>query len=261
MPFKPKRGLSQNFLCDSNLVQKILTAADVTEDELVVEIGPGQGALTKLLAQKTKRLIAIEKDQDLSCYLKDLIPSLEIYSEDFLKFPLEETIKKKLQRAEKAKVIANIPYHLTTPILKKICVNRECIGSAFLMVQKEVAEKLCHPDPKERSFSLTLIRSLARVKMLFPVPSGCFFPKPKVDSAVIQLELKTSIPIDIGIYEEGLRFLMQRKRKKIASILREQYPPDIVKAVLETLGLAEDTRPSAVSEEILLNLLARLHQA
>lgn len=240
------RGLSQNFLIDKTIAGKIVSSADVKRDERILEIGPGRGALTELLLPLTSHLLAIEKDPLLAAALKTAHPSLDIREGDFLSFPLEEAFL-----GEKAKIIANIPYHITTEILKKIVLHRRLFSSAILMVQEEVAEKFCRPNLRDRSFSQALIRSYAAIHFLFSVPRECFSPQPKVHSAVIRLDLK---PIPENSYPEFLRNLFQQKKRQLFPLLSALYPKEIVHRALETLNISPEARPCSLPEETLLSL-------
>lgn len=178
---RPKRGLSQNFLIDGNIIRKIIHFADVTKDDLVVEIGPGPGALTKALLEAGAEVIAVEKDKTFAAHLPKH-EHLEVFYDDFLDFPLEKHLRKK------AKVVANLPYNITTPILSKLVPLHDKISSITVMVQKEVADRfVAKPGSKDYS-SLTLFLNFYCKSILgFTVAPTCFYPRPKVHSAVVQL--------------------------------------------------------------------------
>ncbi len=260
-PFSnPKKNLSQYFLIDSNICEKIIRVSVVEPYECILEIGPGKGALTQKLIKSTTRLIAIEKDVDLVQHLKKSIPFLHLYEGDALCFPLRQLLKEHLMEKEKARIIANIPYHITTDLILKMLELRHFISSAILMVQKEVAEKLCSALNRASSWSHALIRSYTSIRYLFAVSRDCFYPKPKVHSAVIKLEFK-EIPLEIDeSFSFFLKRLFQAKRKQIFPLLSSMYSKDHSRFVLNNLQIAENTRPIALKEQDLMTLFFLLEK-
>ncbi|MDN3508845.1 MAG: 16S rRNA (adenine(1518)-N(6)/adenine(1519)-N(6))-dimethyltransferase RsmA [Candidatus Neptunochlamydia sp.] len=246
MGIKPKKRLSQNFLIDGNILKKMIEATDLQEEDTVVEIGPGPGVLTKALLDKGASVIAIEKDPKLANYLKRLQNGkLQILVDDFRNIRFKNLLKGE----HKIKVIANIPYSLTGIILQELLPKQDLITSIHLMVQKEVAAR-CTADVKAKDYSsFTLFTDHhADAKLLFTVPKTCFYPKPKVDSAVLELKLKTP-PVDAP-YEklfEMIRMAFQMRRKMLRASLKKIAPPVIIEAALETLGLPKNARPQELT--------------
>ncbi len=181
---RAKKSLGQNFLVDGNIARKIVDALSISNDETVLEIGPGHGALTRLLAKKTSRITAIEKDHYLWNSLKKefaTMPSFDLMNGDFLdyNFPFSN---------EMIKVVGNIPYNLTSKIVSKLVDFRSKINYAVLMVQEEVADRLAaRPGTKSYGAISVRLQLTAGVKKLFSVPPTCFQPIPKVNSSVIQI--------------------------------------------------------------------------
>ncbi len=199
---KPK--YSQNFLIDPNIRDKIVSYA---ESSILFEIGAGKGFLTKALLQKATKVIAIEKDLDLLSFHPP-VAHLDLYIDDFLKISIPDYLNN-----NKAQIISNIPYHITTEILLKICENHEYFENAILMVQKEVAKKLS--SKRLYSYSHAVLSFYCHIEILFSVSKNCFFPRPKVDSSVIKLHfLRKSIDPQFFCF---LKAAFQNKRKKLAS--------------------------------------------
>jgi len=217
---KPLRALSQNFLIDANIVRKIADQVGAAPGNTILEIGPGPGALTEELLKRGAQVIAIEKDSRFARALSRLQIEnrLTVIEADVLDFDF-------MQLPASLKVAANLPYHITTPILEKLCAHRKLFSSAHLMVQKEVAERMtAQPGSKEIS-SLTLFLQLyAEVSMALKVSRNCFYPAPKVDSSVIQL-LFHEPPLENP--EELLHWIRrayQQRRKMLRSTLNLKGP-------------------------------------
>lgn len=209
--YRPKKFLGQNFLVDDNISKKIVKQIDLNEDDTVLEIGPGQGALTKHISGFCKKYIAIEIDKSISESLAEKYKSkVKIINEDFLKFNLNQ-FKKPI------KIIGNLPYNIASEIIFKLFDHREKIIKAVLMVQKEFAKRLiAKPDSKEYGILSVQSQAFSQPKLLFNVPSTVFFPKPKVESSVIELNFNN---INYNILSRDIFKLLVRsafsKRRKI----------------------------------------------
>jgi 16S rRNA (adenine1518-N6/adenine1519-N6)-dimethyltransferase len=255
----PKKSLSQNFLIDGNIINKIVKAADVQPGDLVVEIGSGPGSLTEALLKAGARVIAVEKDNLLAKELERLgsQPQLEVHCEDIMTFPLADTLARE---GKKAKVIANLPYHLTTPIISLLVGMRDKISSIVVMVQEEVARRfIALPGtPDYGSYSLFL-RFYTNPRYAFTVSRNCFYPVPNVESAVVRLDLKEPP----AVKDEERFFLMTRtafkqRRKAMRGSLREIYTPESMMNALATIGKGPLTRPEELSLEEFLELHKKL---
>lgn len=237
----PKKSLSQNFLVDSNVVHKILKAANVLPGESVIEIGPGPGALTQALLNAGAHVFAIEKDDLFAKVLSRLqTPDhrLRIYSGDALQFPLEQIPAKK--------VVANLPYHITTPILEKLFKAK--LHSMTLMVQKEMAERLfADPGSKEISSLTIFTRFYADLIDRFDVSANCFHPKPKVDSSVITLQLRKPPLDEPEAFFRIVRAAYQQRRKTMSRSLASLCTPEQTKNILLQIGIRADARPEMLS--------------
>ncbi|MBU6383096.1 MAG: ribosomal RNA small subunit methyltransferase A [Verrucomicrobia bacterium] len=242
----PKRGLSQNFLIDPNILQKIVALAQVAPGEQVLEIGPGPGALTAALLDAGAKVWAVETDEVFARHLHRLQNGrLQIYLEDFLKFPMHVL-------PPKIKVVANLPYHITTPILEKLFAHS--FSSIVIMVQKEVAERMqAKPGTKELGSLTLFVQFYSQISASFDVPAGCFYPKPKVDSTVIRLDAKTA-PTTAPFHL--IRPAFQHRRKMLAGIL--PYAKEKVKQALLDIGIRPDARPEMLSLDQWIQLTEKL---
>ncbi|MBT3704603.1 ribosomal RNA small subunit methyltransferase A [Candidatus Peregrinibacteria bacterium] len=226
MSHKAKKHLGQNFLQSQTIVEQIVETAEVTNKDRILEIGPGLGILTEELAKKAAHTTAIEIDQDLIPGLKNnpALARVEIINEDALQFTPPKT--------GKYKIVANIPYYITSPLITHFLTTENPPVSTTLLIQKEVAEKIV-TDPPESILALQ-IQLYAEPTLAFLVPAKHFNPKPKVDSAVIHLETlqknaRTKNP------EKILKLAKQafsQKRKKLSNTLRD-YKPQLTKLDLQ----------------------------
>lgn len=243
---RPKKGLSQNFLIDGNILDKIVQLAEVQAGDIVLEIGPGPGALTEKLLQAGCKVIAVEKDATFAQVLEEKgDPQLTVYCEDILKFSFEEKI------TSRAKVVANLPYHLTTPIIQKLVRMPERIERAVLMVQEEMARRCIAPCGTKEFSSFTLfLQYYTKVRYGFFVSPTCFYPVPKVGSAVIRLDLAKRYEVqDEEKFFTTTRTAFSQRRKMLTSSLKELYPLDQIRQALLRMQKPETIRPEALSIE------------
>jgi 16S rRNA (adenine1518-N6/adenine1519-N6)-dimethyltransferase len=184
---KPRKKLGQSFLLDQNIIKKIAAAAQITKEDIVVEIGAGIGVLTKDLAQKSRKIIAVELDRNLVAVLQDKLAGLdnvEIHSGDILKFDFNSISN---IYDSKIKVVGNVPYNISSPLIFRLLKFRSVIDDFILMLQKEVVQRLVAvPDNKSYGVPSVLLQMFASVEKIFDVPATCFYPQPKVESAVIK---------------------------------------------------------------------------
>lgn len=212
---RPNKRLSQNFLVDKNILSKISQTCSVKKNDHILEIGPGCGALTKELLDFDANVLAIEKDHGLFAYLSGSLPNdkLQLVEADFLKCDLENLTKD----LESIKVVANIPYNITSPIIEKITTIFYKLESVTLMVQKEMAERLlAKPGPNNNAFAL-FVQSYFEAKYLFTVSKNCYYPKPSVHSAVIQLLPKKLESLPPKDFQTFVKKLFQKRRKMLRS--------------------------------------------
>ena len=190
MSFKPKKSLGQNFLIDKNIINKIIYAADIGPNDTILEIGPGTGSLTKfIVSQKPKKIYVVEKDENLASALEKLyLNQIDIIKKDILKIPYEFYFEKKFL------ILGNLPYNISTKILSEWCLNKSLnVSKMILMFQKEVAERiLANVNSKEYSRITVLTKWKFNIKKITDVKPNSFFPKPKVQSTVLEFLPKKS---------------------------------------------------------------------
>ncbi len=238
---RPSKRLSQNFLIDGNIVRKIVHFAGVQKGDPVLEIGPGPGALTEELLSAGAHVTAIEKDSRMIQLLASL-PGLTIVETDVLAYeiPLSKP---------KWKVVANLPYHITTPVLAHLLEFRDRIESITVMIQREVANRFrAKPKTKDYSSFSVFLQFYADVCFGFVVSPTCFFPAPKVHSAVVRLDLKTPPQVSSEKkFFELVRTAFGKRRKMLRSSLKEIAAPCLIEEALEKLGLRHDARAEDLS--------------
>ncbi len=197
--FKFSKSLGQNFLIDGNIINKIAETADLDQNSGVLEIGPGFGTLTQVLCKKAKKVIAIEVDKSLMEVHKGTLnfPNLKIIYEDFLKVDVNKLIEEEF-RGLNVKIVANLPYYITTPIIMKILEEKYKISKIVVMVQKEVAQRLNSKAGTKEYGAITLaVQYRADTNIAMIVPNTVFMPKPKVDSAVIEFDILSKPRIEV----------------------------------------------------------------
>lgn len=189
--FKFSKSLGQNFLIDGNIINKIADTAELDENSGVLEIGPGFGTLTQVLCSKAKKVVAVEVDKSLAIVHKETLSynNLKIIYDDFMKVDVNKLIEEEFQDLD-VKIVANLPYYITTPIIMKILEEKYKISKIVVMVQKEVAERLNSlPGSKEYGAITLAVQYRADTNIAIIVPNTVFMPRPKVDSAVIEFNI------------------------------------------------------------------------
>lgn len=256
----PRKGLSQNFLIDGNIIRKILKSSEVQENDIVLEVGSGPGSLTQALLESNAVVAAVEKDDALAHALQRFqVPpnDLKIFCEDILTFDLDAKLKPLLKEGQKAKLIANLPYHLTTPILAKMICRTDLFSSLTVMVQEEVARRMtAAPSSSEYSSLTVFLNFYSRPRYAFTVSRNCFYPIPKVDSAIVVLELHAP-PLT---QEKAVDFFkltrtaFEHRRKMLRASLKSLYDPGHISQGLEAMGQNPLARPENLSLDEFLKL-------
>lgn len=257
----PKKALSQNFLIDGNIIRKIVSSAKVTADDIVLEVGPGPGSLTEALLETGAHVIAVEKDKILAEALERLkvrSSRLDVYCDDILAFPIEEICSK--FPGKKLKVIANLPYNITTPIIAKLIPLNHLFSSLTLMVQDEVARRFTgKPGTPEYSSFTIFLSFFSKPSYSFQVSRNCFYPVPRVESAIVTLDLKE--PPKVSNEENFFKLTrksFEQRRKMLRASLKELYAPEAVTKALTDLGLNPLARPETLSLEQFIELFEKL---
>ncbi len=236
-----KKNLGQNFLTDVRIQQKIIQNCDLNSQDMVVEIGPGQGVLTRLIAPQVQRLICVEADRDLIEPLRSSLPSsAEIVHADFLKWDMGHLIGK-------VKIIGNIPYYISTPIIEKLIENREKISAVFLTVQLEFGQRLTAKSGGKDYGSLSCFAQYyADIQMLFKIKNTCFKPVPKVDSCFLRLMMRPqrqALATDEAFLFKLIQTAFQQRRKTIVNSLKGLVSKGKVEQSLKTLEINFNARP------------------
>jgi len=253
-----KKQLGQNFIFDTNLLKFIVESAGVTDNDKVIEIGAGAGTLTNQLALKAKSVTSFEIDKSLMERLLKLQGehnNLKFVFEDFMQVDLKDYIKE----GDKIKVVANIPYYITTPIIFKLLDFSKNIESMSFMVQKEVAERFCaERGTKEYGITSVILQSIADVKYVRTIKKECFTPAPKVDSALIRLDLKLD-KYSIDDYDFFVKLIhnafAMRRKTLVNNLLRSyNYTRENIEIILKDIGLDSMVRPESLSVEDFVKL-------
>ncbi len=248
---RAKKSLGQNFLFDPAFLSHIVDAAQVTDEDTVVEIGPGPGRMTELLAQRAKKVIAIELDAGLYSRLKTEFAgyfNLELINMDVLDYPFE--------LLDTFKVVANIPYYITTPIIFRLLEARTKLRSMTLTIQKEVAERIvAHPGSKDYGVLSLSVQYYTKPAMRFIIPKEAFRPTPKVDSAVIRMDMREKPPVTVKDEKTLFRIIraaFSQRRKTLSNSLKPLIPD------CKELLLKADIDPVRRAETISIEDFARL---
>jgi len=241
-----KKHLGQNFLYDPSILTKIIRVAQLSRDDLVIEIGPGQGRLTKMLSEYVGKIIAIELDEEWYKKLKiELIDyqNIELIHGDALKYPYGSL--------PQFKVVANIPYYITTPTIFKLLEAREQLVSMTLTLQREVAERIiAKPGGKDYGVLSIMVQYYASPSLAFIIPKGAFRPVPKVDSAVIHMQILEKPFIDVKderIFKSVVKTAFSQRRKVLSNSLKGMRNDS--KEWLEKAEIDPNRRPETLSIE------------
>lgn len=255
--FNFKKKFGQNFLIDSHVLDKIIRAAEITKDDCVLEIGPGIGTMTQYLAENAREVIAVEIDKNLIPILEDTLSSYDnvtVIHEDILKVDIAKIVEEK-NGGRPIKVVANLPYYITTPIIMGLFESHVPLNSITIMVQKEVADRMkVGPGTKDYGALSLAVQYYAKPEIVANVPPNCFIPRPNVGSAVIRLTRYEAPPVQVENEKRMfaiIRASFHQRRKTLVNglvnggIARKEE----VTAALEEMGLSPSVRGEALSLE------------
>ena len=258
---KANKSLGQNFLIDENVVEGIVDSSEITKNDLVIEIGPGLGTLTKYLLEKAGKVICIELDENMLRILEDrfsLYNNFELIHNDVLKVNLKHLIhnEKKNKDIKNVKVVANLPYYITTPIIMKLLEDELDLESITVMIQKEVAERLIAIPGQKNTGAITYtVYYYADAKKVMEVPNNCFIPEPDVTSEVIRLDIRKDKPVDTKNKEIMFKIIKNAFMQRRKTLLNSLTNTNIFKSkeegikILNELGIKSDIR----AEKLTLN--------
>lgn len=269
--FRRADSLGQNFLVDRNIIEKIIDAAELTENTLVIEIGPGMGALTQVAAKKAGKVIAVEIDRHLIPVLGEVVGHLdnvEIINQDILKTDINELIESEKKNfatsdheIDKVVILGNLPYYITTPIIMGILERQIEMDTMVIMMQKEVAERIvAEPGGKTYGALSIACQFFCETNYVTTVPRTVFQPQPKVDSAVLRLDKRTELPWEIGaggrkLFFEVVRAGFNRRRKTLLNALTALgIDKTELRSILDEAGVEPSRRAETLSIQEFANV-------
>ncbi|EGD47847.1 dimethyladenosine transferase [Ruminiclostridium papyrosolvens DSM 2782] len=252
---KLTKALGQNFLTDFGVVQRIVDASDIDKDTLAIEIGPGVGSMTRELAERSAGVAAIEIDKRLIPALNDNLSdysNVSIINEDIMKADIDAIIKKykELYNAKSVKVVANLPYYITTPIIMRFLEEVKGVDKMVFMVQKEVAERMVSgPGTKDYGALSVAVQFYSNPKIVFDVPPHCFIPQPEVHSTIIGLDILSEPPVEVAdknLYFKIVKASFGQRRKTLVNALSNSgffnKNKEQIKQIIAEMGLNENIR-------------------
>ena len=267
---KANKRLGQNFLINDNVIENIVKAAEVTEDDLIIEIGPGLGTLTSKLLEKAGKVIAVELDENMIKILEDrfkLYKNFYLINEDILKIDLKELIASNLNNLKKVKIVANLPYYITTPIIMKLLEDKLAIDSITVMVQKEVADRITARPGDKLSGAITYsVNYYAKAEKVILVGKESFIPSPEVYSEVIKLNIRKEPPVKVEneeIFFKLIKSSFMQRRKTLQNALTNAgivTDKETIRKMFDAMNLKPDIRGEKLTiEEFarLANLIAK----
>lgn len=254
---RPQKKFGQNFLIDRNILEGIVRAAGITKDDMVLEIGPGLGSMTRLLSESAGKVAAVEIDKKLIPVLNDTLkdcPNVMVINEDILKMDIRALILRE-NNGKPVKVVANLPYYITTPIIMGLLEEKAPVQSMTIMIQKEVAERMTALPGKKTYGALSLAVSFyTEAKKVMEVPPSCFIPAPKVSSTVMHLKVREEP--EVKVHDEALLFSLIRasfnqRRKTLYNGLKNDpklaFTPHELASAIEKLGKSPTVRGEELS--------------
>lgn len=271
--FAFQKKFGQNFLIDPHVLDKIITAAQIREDDCVLEIGPGIGTMTQYLAEHAAKVVAVEIDTNLIPILAETLkeyPNVTVINQDILKLDMNRLVEE-YNGGKPIKVVANLPYYITTPIIMGLFESNVPIDNITVMVQKEVADRMqVGPGSKDYGALSLAVQYYAEPYIVANVPPNCFIPRPNVGSAVIRLTRYQEPPVQVDSPEMMFRLVrasFNQRRKTLQNGLNNSpevpYTREQIAQAIETLGLSPSVRGEALTLEqfaALSNVLTRMEK-
>lgn len=257
--FNFQKKFGQNFLIDTGILEEIIEAAQITKDDFVLEIGPGIGTMTQYLCEAARAVVAVEIDTNLIPILKDTLAeynNVDVLNEDILKVNISKLAEEK-NNGKPIKVVANLPYYITTPIIMGLFEGNVPVESITVMVQKEVADRMqTGPGNKDYGALSLAVQYYADPYIVANVPPNCFMPRPKVGSAVIRLTRHAAPPVKVDNEKwmfDIIRASFNQRRKTLANGLfnsdKIDLPKDVITEAIAKLGKGESVRGESLSLE------------
>lgn len=262
---RPVKSLGQNFLIDNNTIEKIIDSAGITSDDLVIEIGPGTGSMTKELASLAGNLVAVEIDKKLIPLLEDSmaeVKNFELINADILKTDVKSDILDKYKQYKSYKVVANLPYYITTPIIMKFLESPYPPSLIVVMLQKEVAERIAAGPGGKEYGSLSVVSGYyCRVKKIIDVSPNCFYPKPAITSTVIRMETREAADVlidDEAFFFKIVKSSFAQRRKKVSNSISNTLGLEVNRADIEKILVEMGQNADARAERLSIDNFAEL---
>ena len=255
-----KKQYGQNFLLDDNILKNIVKSAELKKDTNVIEIGPGLGFLTNYLQQATTNVLCYEIDEQMVEHLNELNYNISIINDDFLKRNLNKDFKNIFDNSNNITLVANLPYYITTPILLKVLEETTRIDKMIVMMQTEVAKRLCgKPSTKDYNALSVLIQYFTNPRIIFNVSPKSFFPEPNVESSVVMIEKKEEPLLEVENLDFFLKFnrnIFAQRRKTLYNNIQKayNYGKGLIKKIIKENNLDESVR----SEELYVSQIVKL---
>ncbi len=257
--FNFQKKFGQNFLINTGILEEIIEAAEITKEDFVLEIGPGIGTMTQYLCESAREVVAVEIDKNLIPILQDTLSAydnVEVLNEDILKVDIK-TLAEERNGGKPIKVVANLPYYITTPIIMGLFESHVPIDSITIMVQKEVADRMQEgPGSKEYGALSLAVQYYAKPEIVVNVPPSCFMPQPKVGSAVIRLTRHEESPVEVEnekLMFQLIRASFNQRRKTLANGLNNfsglSLSKETIQECIEELGVPLTVRGETLSLE------------
>ncbi|MBQ3933247.1 MAG: 16S rRNA (adenine(1518)-N(6)/adenine(1519)-N(6))-dimethyltransferase RsmA [Lachnospiraceae bacterium] len=255
--FSFQKKFGQNFLIDTHVLDKIVKYSNITKDDMVLEIGPGIGTMTQYLCENARKVVAVEIDEYLIPILGDTLKAydnVEVINNDILKLDLNKLVQEK-NDGKRIKVVANLPYYITTPIIMELLEKHVPVDCITVMVQKEVAERMqAGPRSKDYGALSLAVQYYSKPEVVANVPPNCFMPRPNVASSVIKLDLYEEPEVKVNNEEHLFKLIrasFNQRRKTLANGIKNfqglNYSREEVVSALNNLGIREDVRGEALS--------------
>lgn len=267
---KANKSLGQNFLISQNVVEKIVESSNISKNDLIIEVGPGLGTLTKYLLEKAKKVICVELDKKMIKILEDrfkLYNNFELINQDILKVDLQNIINEEKQKnsIDNVKIVANLPYYITTPIIMKLLEEELDLESITVMIQKEVADRLTAIPGEKNTGAIThTVYYYATSEKILEVPNDSFIPEPEVTSEVIKLNIRNAVPVKVKNKEVMFRIIkcafMQRRKTLLNALSNTKVflnKEEGIK-ILKELNLGENVRAEELTLQDFANIANKI---
>lgn len=261
--FHPLKRLGENYLIDSNIKDKIISESRLSREDIILEIGPGLGAVTMDLAKSGAKIFAVEKDKKAFAILEKLAAgasNLKLVRGDILEFDIKD-----MRASKKIKVVGNLPYYITTPIVEYLIRNRSSIGSAIIMVQREFANRLlASPGTKDYGSLSCFVQYYMKPSYIYTVKRTSFYPEPDVDSSLLRLDVPDTPSVDVkdeGLLFKVIRSSFNQRRKSIINSLSRKEALDMPKKDLSDILAGLDIDPAIRPEMLSLSKFAKIANA